>query len=377
MPAHPSSAGAGGSDEGGAAGSETGGTGQNGGSGGSAGSGGSGDLADAAIGGSGGTAVGGSSGTGGSSGEGGAPGTGGGGAGGSGGGGTGGGPPLMAMETIQVPPNGAAVSFKASLDMGEIFLLKASGVADFGAQKVDAEFSFGAGMPVDEMGPTDYGVDIGMKQIHPKVHTTPTPPGPGRMKWLPTIGYRGDHLYYMTVTGEGQPLTLKLTKPDGSGTGDITVSLLRLSPAPPMTLGTELETVDVPMVKKQVASMLKTDMTKLYVLQASGTGKVGNGAGALGDAEYMDFDANGTRYNEGEGGADFGVGVDEVVVGLQPRGPGGYKPRLRWWGPWRKDHTYYMVFAGTGQPIQFLYFDSGYGDNGPMDKIAVKIFAAP
>ena len=60
-----------------------------------------------------------------------------------------------------------------------------------------------------------------------------------------------------------------------------------------------------------------------------------------------------------------------------PRGPGGYKPRLRWWGTWRKDHTYYLLFAGTGKPIQFLYFDSGYGDNGPMDKITVKIFPAP
>jgi hypothetical protein len=112
-------------------------------------------------------------------------------------------------------------------------------------------------------------------------------------------------------------------------------------------------------------------------VQASGQGKVARGATNFGDAEYMDYDAEGTRYNEGEGGADFGVGVDEVMVGLQPRGPGGYKPRLRWWGPWRKDHTYYLLFAGTGKPIDFLYFDSGYGDNGPMDKITVKIFAAP
>jgi len=100
-------------------------------------------------------------------------------------------------------------------------------------------------------------------------------------------------------------------------------------------------------------------------------------SGGKGDSEYMDYDAAGTKYNEGESGADFGVGVDEIEVGLQPRGAGGYKPRLRWWGPFRKDHTYYLVFAGTGKPIQFLYFDSGYGDNSPTDKLTVKVFAAP
>jgi hypothetical protein len=291
-------------------------------------------------------------------------------------GGSGGAAPVSgALEMVEVPASGNAVTMKTSLDMGEIFLLKATGSADFGAQKVDAEFAFGSGMPADALGGTDYGVDIGMKQIHPKVHTTATPPGPGRMKWLPTIGYREDHVYYMTVTGEGMPLTLKLGKPEGAGTGTITVSLLRLSPAPPATLGTELETVMIPFTKTVVSATKPTELGKLYLLQSSGEGKVSSGG--KGDSEYMDYDAAGTKYNEGESGADFGVGVDEIEVGLQPRGPGGYKPRLRWWGPFRKDHTYYMVFAGTGKPIQFLYFDSGYGDNGPMDKIPLKIFSAP
>jgi hypothetical protein len=264
---------------------------------------------------------------------------------------------------------------KTSLDMGELYLLKATGVADFGAQKVDAEYSFGSGMPADEAGGTDFGVDIGLPQIHPKVHTTPTPPGPERMKWLLTIGYRDDHIYYLTVTGAGKPLSLKLAKPAGAGTGAITVSLDKLSPMPPASLGKELETVGVPLTKTVVSAMMPTETGKLYLLQASGEGKVSKGG--LGDAEYMDYDVAGTRFNEGEGGADFGVGVDEIEVGLMPRGPGGYKPRLRWWGMWRKDHTYYMLFAGTGKPIQFLYFDSGYGDNGPMDKITLKIFPAP
>jgi hypothetical protein len=42
------------------------------------------------------------------------------------------------------------------------------------------------------------------------------------------------------------------------------------------------------------------------------------------------------------------------------------------------DHTYYLLFTGTGNPVQLLYFDSGYGDNrGPGDHITVKFFAAP
>ena len=54
-----------------------------------------------------------------------------------------------------------------------------------------------------------------------------------------------------------------------------------------------------------------------------------------------------------------------------------YTPRMRWWGLWRKDRTYYMLFTGTGKPIQFLYHDSGYGDNSPTDQLSVRIFAAP
>jgi hypothetical protein len=278
--------------------------------------------------------------------------------------------PAIGLETIQVPASGAAVTFKTSLDAGEIFLLKATGAIDLGGQKEDAEYSFGAGMPADEAGGVDLGVDIGVLQVHPQVHTTVTPPGPGRTKWFGA--YRDDHVYYVTVTGEGKPLALKAAKAGTSGS--IAVSLLRLSPAPP-ALGKELETVMVPVTKTIVMSAMATDAGKLYVLQASGAGKVGGGGTHLGDAEYMDWDEAGTRKNEGEAGADFGIGVDEIDFARMSGA--AYKPRLRWWGPWRRDHTYYMFFVGTGKPIQFLYFDSGYGDNSPTDKLSVKIFPAP
>jgi hypothetical protein len=282
-------------------------------------------------------------------------------------------PPGMALETVQVPGSGDAVSTKTSLEMGQLYLLKAAGSVDLGGQKVDAEYVFGAGMPADEMGAVDPGVDIGLLQIHPKVHTTATPPGPGRMKWSPTRPYREDHVYYVTVTGAAKPLSLKLTKPSGAGSGTIAVSLFALSP--PRGIGAEVDTVNVPFQKVMVMSK-PTELGKQYLLQASGQGKVSTNG--VGDAEYMDYDPAGTRFNEGESGADFGVGVDESDLLGQKPPPAGYKARTRWWGTWRVDHTYYMLFTGTGKEIPLLYFDSGYGDNtGVGDHITVKIFAAP
>jgi hypothetical protein len=124
-----------------------------------------------------------------------------------------------------------------------------------------------------------------------------------------------------------------------------------------------------------VNSAMSPQAGKLYLLQASGFGKVGGGGTHMGDADYMDWQENGAGANEGEAGADFGIGVDELPG--PKMGGAGYQPRVRWWGPWRMDHTYYMVFLGTGKPIQFLYIDSGYGDNSPTDKLSVKIFDVP
>jgi hypothetical protein len=36
-----------------------------------------------------------------------------------------------------------------------------------------------------------------------------------------------------------------------------------------------------------------------------------------------------------------------------------------------------MVYVGTGKPIQFVYIDSGYGDNSPTDALSVKLFELP
>jgi len=91
----------------------------------------------------------------------------------------------------------------------------------------------------------------------------------------------------------------------------------------------------------------------------------------LGDAEYDDWAANGAGANNNDGPTDFGVGVDEATTNT------GSGPRAHWWGPYRNDHIYYMLDTGTGNPISFLYFDSGYGDNTPTDTITVSVFPAP
>jgi hypothetical protein len=36
-----------------------------------------------------------------------------------------------------------------------------------------------------------------------------------------------------------------------------------------------------------------------------------------------------------------------------------------------------MLYAGTGSPIGFTYYDSGYGDNSATDQLTLHVFAVP
>jgi hypothetical protein len=135
------------------------------------------------------------------------------------------------------------------------------------------------------------------------------------------------------------------------------------------TIGTSIESVMVPMsAPTPVMSKATTTKGAVYVLQGAGTGVVGGGK--KGDAEYDDFSPTGTGALEGEGGVDFGIGVDEPDTKA-------HNPRLSKWGPIRNDHIYFMLYAGTGNTLSFTYYDTNYNDNGKMDTLTATIFAAP
>jgi hypothetical protein len=279
-------------------------------------------------------------------------------------------PPLTPPATpppgaaVEVPATGAA-AMTASLDSGEIYLLAASGAVDLGGTSVDAEYGFsGTVMGMDSVGADDVGIDTGVKAlVLAGAGRNPPMVAGTRQKWFGA--YRADHIYYQWVTGAGAPLALKLIKPAGAnGSGSIKVTVTKLTPMP--SLGEPVETVMVSFLTKTMieTSMTSTTMGKVYLLQANGESQVG-GKGHNGDAEFDDYSATGTGSNEGEGGADFGICVNE---------PCSAKRALKW-GPFRKDHDYFMLFAGTGSPIKFGYCDTGFGDNA--GGMPVKIFVLP
>jgi len=171
-------------------------------------------------------------------------------------------------------------------------------------------------------------------------------------------------------------------------------SMTPAAPPPPKTCGEVLDTAYIPVAAPTVVTgKYTTDASKIYLLQASGTASVGAAGLGDGDAEYMDFgaDANFNGFNDGEACADFGLGVDELMVS-HCRNNNMCVHRKNWWGTvgvapntttmynsptYRNDHIYYMIYEGTGKPISFLYFDSGYGDNKPPYDVMARIFFMP
>jgi hypothetical protein len=174
----------------------------------------------------------------------------------------------------------------------------------------------------------------------------------------------------MLATATGQPFTLKLATADNSrrGKGTITVAIFRLTPS--AKLSKPLESRQVSFLDETVQTTWLTSNSVIYLLQAAGDGKVGGAGLGRGDAEYMDYSADGSgKVDVGDHEIDYGLGVDEEDTSKTPR--------QNWWGSFRLDHTYFMLFAGTGQPIHFHYYDSVYTDNSSIDRLTVNVFPVP
>jgi hypothetical protein len=283
-------------------------------------------------------------------------------------------PPPAPVETVEVRAEETA-TFRAPLEDGALYLLRAAGAVRGPGGWQDAEYAGRDGDGwggADAVGPTDVGLDVGVKRVLPARGRKPAPPSDDRLKWFEP--FRADHVYHLLVTGQGRPLTLRLVAAEGAAPlpeGAITVSLHRLSPA---TLGAPLETVMVPAREKvAVRSRLVAPAGVVFLLQAAGEVQVG-GPRHMGDAEFHDYKPDGRGYNEGEEGVDFGVGVDEPTIGL------GHDPRARKWGPYRRDHVYYQLYRGEGAPLVLNYHDTGgksgvYKDN--EGALPVTIFPVP
>jgi len=126
---------------------------------------------------------------------------------------------------------------------------------------------------------------------------------------------------------------------------------------------TARESVQVPANGGAVTFTNSFDRGELFLLKAAGAVVLGQD---LLDAEYGSAGATAP-------GMDLVSGTDVGIdIGLKaPRVPKGVSPgRMKWFGSYRVDHTYYLLFAGTGQPIHFHYYDSVYSDNSPTDRPA-------
>jgi hypothetical protein len=274
-------------------------------------------------------------------------------------------PAQTVLESVQVPASGDPVTFTNRFERGEMYLLKATGSVSAGSYLLDAKYEFDGRKAIgtDAVSGKDVGIDTGLP-----AGRAPAGAGPKPLKWFGD--FRTDHTYYLLATGTGRPLTLKLiTGGQRGGTGAITVSLYPLSPAP-AALPDPLETLPVSVLAETELTTMTTRTGVVYLLQAAGDGHVGGGGLGRGDAEYMDYRADGSGCEDiGDNNIDYGLGVDETDTAKSPR--------KNWWGPFRQDHIYYQLFTGTGAPIHFYYYDSNYGDNSATDHLTVRVFPVP
>jgi len=188
---------------------------------------------------------------------------------------------------------------------------------------------------------------------------------------LPTfVGPTGGYARYAMVIGAGEPLSVSETDESNPLTSSVVpCSVFDLSSIPPEMLK-PLETDKVPVVKQVVASGIVPQLSSLYIINCAGDALTGGAGLGRGDAEYMDYKADGEGATDiGDGNTDYGVGVDETDL---TKSPHNYK-----WGSFRTDHNYFLIYIGTGSPVSFLFFDSNYGDNSPTDTLTVKIYQAP
>jgi hypothetical protein len=178
------------------------------------------------------------------------------------------------------------------------------------------------------------------------------------------------HAVYKLVTGLGQPVVVTCKN---GGNQPVIGTLVAV--AIPLSSDTAqsprlLDTLQIPVTKQVVSSNIKSKKSQIYLICALGDARTGGGGLGRGDAEYMDYKADGTGNEDiGDANTDYGIGIDDLDGKISPR---KYK-----WGLWRQDHTYSTLYVGTGKLIKFLFFDSYYADNSPTDTLTVSIYAVP
>jgi rhamnogalacturonyl hydrolase YesR len=185
---------------------------------------------------------------------------------------------------------------------------------------------------------------------------------------LPTFTSSSNQVQYALIDGQGSAVTIsstgsfKKSKRFGYVIYDLT--------GKPTILGRPIETVHMPVIKQLVTSTTTTESGSVYVLNSDGDAQVGGAGLGRGDADYMDYGADGHGATDiGDFNTDYGLGVDDTDPSISPR--------THKWGAFRLDHNYYMIFVGTGKPIDFLYYDTNYGDNSTTETLTVNIYPAP